>query len=143
MIPLSPPDDTLPRVHPNDNRMPAGRLRGDTLELQLEVRMARWFPEADSGEGLEVAAFTEAGRAPEIPAPLIRVPAGTTIIATIRNVLSDSTIAIHGLLTHPATADDSLFLSPGEARTITFPAGEPGSYTYWATFGTARHRRGR
>ena len=50
---------TPPPVHPNDNRTPAGRLRGDTLDLHLEVRMATWSPEADSGPAIEVAAFAE------------------------------------------------------------------------------------
>ncbi|HEU5039583.1 MAG TPA: hypothetical protein VFT84_02110, partial [Gemmatimonadales bacterium] len=78
-----------PAVHPNDNRIPAGRLRGDTLDLRLEVRMATWRPEGDSGAAIEVPAFAEVDRAPEIPAPLIRVPAGTIITATVRNALSD------------------------------------------------------
>ena len=50
---------TLPGVVPNDNRVPAGRLRGDTLDLDLEVRMATWYLEADSGPAVEVAAFAE------------------------------------------------------------------------------------
>ncbi len=120
-----------PLVHPNDNRAPAGRLHGDTLELRLEVLMATWRPEADSGPSIEVAAFTEEGRAPEVPAPLIRVPAGTILVASVRNALTDSTIAIHGLVTHPAR-DDSLMLRPGESTTVTFAAGEPGTYAYWA-----------
>jgi hypothetical protein len=41
--------DTFPLVHANDNRAPSGRWHGDTLELRLEVRMATWRPEADSG----------------------------------------------------------------------------------------------
>jgi FtsP/CotA-like multicopper oxidase with cupredoxin domain len=125
----------FPQVHPNDNRAPGGRLHGDTLELRLEVRMATWRPEADSGPSVEVAAFTEAGRAPEIPAPLIRVPTGTIIKASIANLLTDSTIAVHGLLTHAAVRDDSLVLHPGESKEVTFAAGEPGTYLYYAVLG--------
>jgi FtsP/CotA-like multicopper oxidase with cupredoxin domain len=132
---------SLPQVHPNDNRTPGGRFHGDTLELRLEVRMATWRPEADSGPAIEVAAFTETGRAPEIPAPLIRVPTGTTIVASVQNLLADSTIAVHGLLSHPAAHDDSVLLHPGESKTITFAAGEPGTYAYWAALGASRHRR--
>ncbi len=93
--------DSLPLVHPNDNRTPAGRVHRDTLELKLEVRMATWRPEADSGPAIEVAAFAEVGHAPEIPAPLIRVPTGTIIVASVRNLLTDSTIAVHGLRDPP------------------------------------------
>jgi FtsP/CotA-like multicopper oxidase with cupredoxin domain len=115
-VPGAGEGDATPAVHPNDNRVPAGRLRGDTLELRLEVRMATWRPEADSGPGIEVAAFAEPDRAPEIPAPLIRVPAGTIIVASVRNALTDSIIAIHGLVTHPSAADDSLVLGRENRR---------------------------
>ena len=131
-----------PPVHPNDNRVPAGRLRGDTLELRLEVRMATWLPEADSGPAIEVAAFAEEGRAPEIPAPLIRVRTGTIVVASVQNLLADSTIALHGLVPHPAAQDDSLMLRPGESTTVTFAAGEPGTYAYRAALGSSPHRRG-
>jgi FtsP/CotA-like multicopper oxidase with cupredoxin domain len=135
----APPQATsaraLPAVQPNDNRHPAGRLRGDTLELQLEVRMATWRPEADTGPAIEVAAFGEVGRDPEIPGPLIRVPTGTVIVASVQNGLTDSTIAVHGLLTRPAERDDSLVLRPGESATVTFAAGEPGTYFYMAVLG--------
>ncbi len=127
--------DTLPWVEPNDNRAPAGRFHGDTLELNLEVAMASWRPEADSGPSIRVAAFGEAGHAPRIPGPLIRVPTGTIIVASVRNRLADSTIAVHGLLTHPGTVDDSLVLRPGESVTVSFAAGAPGTYLYYAVPG--------
>lgn len=129
------PDRVLPIVHPNDNRIPAGRMRGDTLTLELEVRRATWRPEADSGPGLEVAAFGEAGRDPEIPGPLIRVPTGTVIAATVANRLSDSTITVHGLFTHGTGTGDSLVLRPGASATVTFAAGAPGTYLYMAVLG--------
>jgi FtsP/CotA-like multicopper oxidase with cupredoxin domain len=124
-----------PAVQANDNRVPGGRFHGDTLEIRLEVGMASWRPEADSGPAIEVAAFGEEGRAPEIPGPLIRVPAGTVVIASVRNRLTDSTIQVHGLLTRPAAQDDSLVLRPGESTTVSFVAGEPGSYFYMAVLG--------
>jgi len=102
--------------------------------------MATWRPEADSGPSIDVAAFAEAGRAPEVPAPLIRVPAGTIIVASVRNALADSTIAVHGLLTHPSARDDSLVLRPGESKTMTLAAGEAGTYAYWAALGSHTHR---
>ena len=122
-------------VIPNDNRIPAGRLHGDTLGIQLEVRMATWRPEADSGPSIEVAAFAEAGKTPQIPGPLIRVPTGTIIVATVTNALSDSTIAVHGLQSHPGPWTDSLVLRPGESRQVQFQAGVPGTYLYQAIAG--------
>jgi len=102
-VPLAEVGDSLPLVHPNDNRTPAGRLHGDTLELSLEVGRAIWYPEADSGSSIAVSAFREAGHEPQIPGPLIRVPTGSIIVASVRNRLTDSTIAVHGLLSHPAS----------------------------------------
>ena len=129
------PHQALPIVHANDNRTPAGRIRGDTLALELEVRRATWRPEADSGPSLEVAAFAEAGRDPEIPGPLIRVPTGTVIAATVANRLADSTITVHGLVTRGTGAGDSLVLPPGASAEVTFAAGAPGTYLYMAVLG--------
>src|SRR5690606_32686845 len=100
----SGPHRALPIVHANDNRTAAGRMRGDTLAREVVVGRDTWRPEADSGPSRVVAAFGEAGRDPEIPGPLIRVPTGAVITATVANRLSDSTITVHGLFTHAAGA---------------------------------------
>src|SRR5262245_3292556 len=97
----------LPEVVPNDNRVPAGRLVGDTLHLSLVVRMATWHPEDPAEPGIDVAAFAEEGKEPQIPGPLIRVPAGTVIDVEIQNQLTDSTITIGGMATRPMSPDDS------------------------------------
>ena len=62
----------FPVAQANDNRHPAGRLRRDTLRVSLIVRMATWFPEADGGPSVTVAAFGEPGKPPRIPGPLLR-----------------------------------------------------------------------
>jgi FtsP/CotA-like multicopper oxidase with cupredoxin domain len=111
-------------------------LSNDTLEIRLVVQMARWYPEAADGPSAEVAAFAEEGKAPQIPGPLIRVPEGTVIAASIRNDLTDSTVWIRGLRTRPATSSDSIPIKPGESRTVTFAAGAPGTYLYRGTAGT-------
>jgi FtsP/CotA-like multicopper oxidase with cupredoxin domain len=126
----------VPVVQANDNRDPAGRLRRGELDIRMAVQMARWYPESDSGPAIDVAAFAEEGHAPQIPAPLIRVPAGTTIAATIRNALPDSTIYLHGFGTRPDAADDSIAIPPGESRLVRFSSGAPGTYMYRATAGT-------
>nr|AUN36851.1 multicopper oxidase [uncultured bacterium] len=128
-------------VIPNDNRTTAGRLSNDTLQLRLVVGLAAWRPEADSGPEIEVAAFSEEGKSPQVPAPLIRVPAGTVISATVRNALADSTLRIYGLATRPDAVHDSLMIPPGQSRSVTFAAGAPGSYMYWASLGKAKGER--
>ncbi len=129
------PGERLRVVVANDNRVPAGRLRGDTLAIRLVVGRATWRPEAPNGPAIEIAAFSEEGKAPRVPGPLIRVRTGTTIVATVRNALTDSTISVHGLATHPAAAADSIALRPGESRTVRFRAGAPGTYLYAAMLG--------
>jgi FtsP/CotA-like multicopper oxidase with cupredoxin domain len=125
----------LPLVHPNDNRLPAGTLRHDTLTLRLVVTMARWYPERPGGPFVDVPVFAEEGRAPQVPAPLIRVPTRTVLRVSLRNALPDSTLQVVGLARHPL---DSLAPEPvpaGATRTFVFEAGAPGTYIYSATPG--------
>ena len=126
---------TLPVAQPNDNRRPAGRLEHDTLRVTLVVRMASWSPDGANGPAIAVAAFGEPGHGPQIPGPLLRVPAGTVIDATVRNELTDSTITIRGLATRPAPATDTLVIAPRASARVRFPAGEPGTYLYNAVIG--------
>ena len=121
------------RILANDNRRPAGTLRDGKLELKLDVINADWFPESESGPSIKMQAFAEQGRTPEIPGPMIRVPEGTEIHLTIHNSLPDSEVVVHGLHTRPATTDDIVRIPAGATREVTFQAGAPGSYFYWAT----------
>lgn len=135
-LPLKGEDPSpLPRVQANDNRIAAGTGTGDTLAVRLVVRMADWRPESDSGPSVAVAAFAEEGKQPQIPAPLIRAREGTTITASVRNALNDSTIGVIGLGSHPSPKNDTLFLRPGETKQIHFAAGAPGTYLYRAVVG--------
>jgi FtsP/CotA-like multicopper oxidase with cupredoxin domain len=124
-----------PAVVANDNRTPAGSMRGDTLDVRMAVQLARWYPETDEGPYVDTEALGEQGGAPSVPAPLLRVPAGTIISATVRNALTDSTVWMRGLATRPAVLADSVGIPPGESRTIVFAAGAPGTYGYSATVG--------
>ncbi|HEX2723286.1 MAG TPA: multicopper oxidase domain-containing protein, partial [Gemmatimonadaceae bacterium] len=119
----------------NDNRRPAGTLKNDTLRIDLTLQTARWYPEAADGPFVDLPVFAEVGQKPQIPAPLIRVPVGTTIVASIRNTLPDSVLWVRGLTTRPAKPD-STPVKPGELRTFTFSAGAPGTYLYNATPGS-------
>lgn len=124
----------VPVVEPNDNTRAAGQQTGDTLRLQLTVQLADWFPEAADGPKVRAPVFAESGRAPSVPAPLIRVREGTIVVATVRNALADSAITLLGLTTHPAPRDSAI-LAPGVTRTFTFAAGAAGTYYYRARIG--------
>ena len=123
------------RIVANANRVPAGRLRNGVLTLHLELRTGTFRPHADDGPGVEVQAFGEAGRPLQIPGPLIRVPEGTIIEATVRNRLRDSTLVLHGFATRTAHGDagEGLRVPPGATRKVRFEAGRAGTYYYWGS----------
>ena len=121
------------RIIANDNRRPAGSLHDGRLDLKLNVVNALWFPEAETGPSVTMQAFAEDGRAPEIPGPLIRVPEGTLIHVSIRNELTDSEVAIHGLHQRPAGSDDVVRIPARSTREVSFETGDPGTYFYWGT----------
>jgi FtsP/CotA-like multicopper oxidase with cupredoxin domain len=120
----------------NDNRTPAGVLRDGVLTLRLEMRQGIWHPDGEANPGVETWALAEEGRPPQIPGPLIRVPEGTEIHATIRNSLANSPLSLRGFYSRPAPAGgspDSIVRIPaGEVRELRFKAGVSGTYNYWA-----------
>ncbi|MEP7001707.1 MAG: multicopper oxidase domain-containing protein [bacterium] len=122
------PSAPVPVVEANDNRHAAGVMRGDSLFVELDVRMARWFPEAADGQFVDTPVIGEVGHAPQIPGPLIRAKEGTTIVARLTNALPDSTVTWHGVSTKPGA--DSVMLRPGESRTVRFLVGRAGTYVY-------------
>lgn len=120
------------RVGTNDNRVPAGELRSGVLTLRLVARVGFWRPEGAQGPEIPIYAFAEevAGRTPQIPGPLIRVPVGTEVRASIRNSLPQA-LRIYGMQDRPGGSIDSVELVPGEIKQIRFRAGAPGTYLYW------------
>jgi FtsP/CotA-like multicopper oxidase with cupredoxin domain len=122
-----------PVITANDNRRPAGARSGHTLRLQLVVASGRWQPEGADGRTLVVRAFREEGGELTSPGPLLRVPVGTEIVASVRNDVHD-TVSVFGFVTRPAAAPlTSLDVRPGETGEVRFLAGAPGTYHYWAT----------
>ncbi len=115
----------------NQNRTTAGKLENGVLHVQLELRAGAWRPEADDGPRLFVQAFGEAGRAAQIPGPLLRMPEGTTVHATVSNQLKMKA-TVYGLNTRPGDANASVEIPAGESREFSFAAGVPGTYYYWA-----------
>ncbi len=145
--------DTAPQLAvPNDNRSPAGTLRGEVLEVHLEIRWARWRPDPDVDSSVTVLAFAEEGGPATIPGPLLRVPEGTEVHVTIRSKITDSirvglpaprhrgpttsemaepTLIVHGIRAG-TVPDDTLHVGPGAVRDVRYRAGTPGTYMYWA-----------
>ncbi len=127
------PKAALPRIEANRNLSPAGQLRDGVLALRLEIRAGDWYPEADTGPAIAVQAFAEEGRPLQIPGPLIRVPEGTEVRATVRNALDKVTAHVYGLHGRPGDGKKPLEIPPGEIREVRFKLTTPGSYHYWAT----------
>ena len=117
---------------PNPNTVSAGTLRGGVLTIELDAVMARWH--AEGGPSVKFAeAFAERGKAPTIPGPLTRAPAGTPIRFSVRNTLARP-ITFY-VPTSPAM-DDSIVIAPGTIGEIRARAAKPGNYIYRATDGT-------
>jgi FtsP/CotA-like multicopper oxidase with cupredoxin domain len=127
----SSPTSSLPTITANDNRTPAGQLKNGVLELCLELREGVWYPEAESGGHRNVYAFAEEGRPLQSSGPLIRVPQGTEIHASIRNTLPIAA-KVYGLHQHPGDPNDAVRVAPGESHDVQFTAGAAGTYIYWA-----------
>jgi len=126
----------LERARANDNRARAGIAVGNILAVRLEARLAMWHPNGDDQPGAPIPVFAEIGRPAQVPGPLIRVPGGTEIRATVRNALPADTLTIHGLHQRPAVGanfSDSVKLAPGAVRTLIFRLDRPGTYYYWGT----------
>ena len=124
------------RVSDNDNRIPAGVFHGDVLTLRLVARVARWYPDGDAAPGALVQAFAEEGHAPLVPGPLIRVRAGTEVSITLRNIVPNAVLTVHGLISRSATgptSDDTVQLAAGATRSLRIRLDKPGTYYYWGT----------
>jgi manganese oxidase len=126
------PGPALPIVQPNDNTHPAGRIDDGTVTVRLRAAKGTWQPEGENNTALVIEAFGEEDRPLTVPAPLIRVIEGTTIVVSVRNDL-DMPLRVHGLCMRTATACPSIDVAPATAREVRFATGRAGTYHYWAT----------
>jgi FtsP/CotA-like multicopper oxidase with cupredoxin domain len=114
------------RIRANSNQRAAGKLENGVLTFHLELRQGDWYPEAETGPSMKVYAFAEEGGPLQVPGPLIRVPEGTEIHLTVRNLLPVK-VVLHGLHLHPGDEKAVDELAPSETREWRFPAGAPGT----------------
>ena len=117
-------------------------LDNGVVNVQLEIIEGVWHAEAEDGPPLFVQAFGEVGKPAQIPGPLLRVPANTTVHVTLTNKL-DKPATVHGFSTRPAAADDGVVIAPDKTQEFTFASGSPGTYFYWAQTNEPVDRFGR
>lgn len=124
----------MERARYNDNRARAGLSSGNVLAVRIEARLAMWHPNGDDQPGAPIPVFAELGRPAQVPGPMIRVAAGTDVIAIVRNAIPGAALTIHGLHARPASGGaDSITLAPGAVQTLRFRLDRPGTYYYWGS----------
>ena len=136
-LPVPPRSGRGPEIVTHDNRSPAGTLRDGVLSINLVAAAGTWLPEKQQGPGHDIHAFGEEGGPLSNPGPMIRVPAGTEVRATIRNAIPDAPLTLHGFFDRPG-APAVLTIAAGETKSVTFTATAPGSYYYWGSTRGAR-----
>jgi manganese oxidase len=126
---------SLPKIQLNNNHQPAGYLRDRVLAISLGADTGIWYPAGESEPGIPIQAFRSASGPLQIPGPLIRVPAGTQIRASVQNAIPGTALIIHGLSSHPAAdgESDESTTRFGETSEIVFRLDVPGTYYYWGT----------
>jgi manganese oxidase len=124
-------------IETHDNSHAAGMLASGVLSVSLVAAEGRWFPEARGGPAHVVYAFGVEGRPLQNPGPLLRVPVGTEIRATIRNDIAARTLTVHGLHDRPGP-ESPIAIAPGHTAHVRFRLTTPGTYLYWATTRDAR-----
>jgi FtsP/CotA-like multicopper oxidase with cupredoxin domain len=115
-------------VRPNDNRHAAGALADRVLTVALEARTGVWYPEGEAGRALDAAAFAEVGKPLSTPGPLIRVPLGTEVHASIHNTL-DKPLTVFGFGATRGMSD-SVVIGPDETKHVSFTATQVGTFYY-------------
>jgi len=113
----------------NDNRVPSGYLVNGVLSLELEAVAGRWYPEGRGAPGVPAYVFRSGNAAPLVPAPLIRVPAGTEVHARVHNFLPE-VMLLRGIQDHGVQSLETFVIQPDETLVIRFVATTPGTYYY-------------
>ena len=120
------------QIEANDNTRAAGTLRDGVLTISLVAGEGTWYPEAESGPGRAVYTFGESATGLRNPGPMIRVPAGTEIVAIVHNAIDGAALTIHGLHDRPAPAQP-IVIAPDDSALVRFRVTTPGTYYYWGS----------
>jgi FtsP/CotA-like multicopper oxidase with cupredoxin domain len=129
-LPLPRPVANAPMVDINQNRVAAGKLEKGTLTLALDIVEAAWRAEGPEDPVVRVLALAERGKAPQVPAPMVRGEVGTRVKLSLRN-RSDSAIMMSGFRHSLTSTDDTLHIAAGATRDISFTLDSVGSFFYW------------
>jgi len=124
----------VPTATIHDNTAAAGRRTGDTVRVTLTPIRAMWYPETENDPGALVWAFAADSGTPMIPGPMLRASERGVFEVTVVNPDPARALTIRGLGARPLALTDSLLVPAGDSTTVTFAAGEPGSYFYTATW---------
>jgi hypothetical protein len=62
----------LPVVQPNANTEPSGALRNGVLTVTLEAKPSLWHVNGPNRPPMTIEAFSEPGKSPLMPGPLVR-----------------------------------------------------------------------
>ena len=118
--------NALPVAAANSNRSAAGVLRNGVLTVSLDAMVTTWYPNGDSLAGMTVEAFAERRKQPSVPGPLIRVPRGTEIRASIHNSLTHDTLTVHIPATvHGAESEPDDSVAVRQVRLVSFAFARP------------------
>ena len=118
-----------------DYRESIGRITQGVLRIELEARAAEWRPWGDDGPAILAHVFSADGQAPRVPAPLIRVKAGTPVHVVVRNTF-DRPLVVRGLQNRPLpdaaarVATDTLLVAPRGTAEVHFTPLVPGTFVY-------------
>jgi manganese oxidase len=122
-----------------DYAVPAGRMEAGVFRVELEARAAVWRPWGDDGAAVFVHVFAEAGAHARVPAPLIRVAAGTPVHVTVRNRF-DRPLVLRGFQDRVppspearatgALAVDSIVVAPGGVADARFTPVAAGTFIW-------------
>jgi manganese oxidase len=138
------PTRELSAVRANPNTERAGVLQDGVLTIALEAKQVAWHMNGETRPAMTIEAFSEAGKLPLMPAPLIRATKGTEIHLSVRNSLSTTLTfffpaAVRGVPS--GFAMDSVVVAPGAVGALTTRATVPGNYLYAARTPTAAGQR--
>jgi manganese oxidase len=124
--------DDVAVIATNNNKIAAGKHSGERVQVHLEVREGRWFPDGKYSGSLIVQALGENGGPPQIPGPMIRVVEGTMLDVVVTNRIAKAVI-LYGLHSRPGDGNAHQTIAAGTSQEVRFLAGVPGTYYYWAT----------